>query len=176
MRELRDRLYYPNQYIWKGRDDRVDRSKQGVAYGFETSDRYRRMMFSMFRNSLYRKEVVPKDRIFVDQMKKAKMEMAWRWNVAVGHDDVLMAGFLGWIAKEQNHQFACQHRSSKNTMMTKEELETAGFQPARGQMPQWLKAPEVTGMGTLITTGNDHLRKLELYSKKKQRMNRLEFI
>ena len=41
MKELRDRLYYPNQYIWKGRYDRVDRSKQGVAYGFETSDRYR---------------------------------------------------------------------------------------------------------------------------------------
>ena len=176
MRELRDRLYYPNQYIWKGRDDRVDRSKQGVAYGFETSDRYRKMMFSMFRNSLYRKEVVPKDQVFVSQMKKAKMEMAWRWNVAVGHDDVLMAGFLGWIAKEQNHQFACQHRSSKNTMMTKEELETAGFQPVRGQMPTWLRDPSVTGMGTLITTGNDHLKKLEIYAKKKQRMNRLEFI
>lgn len=176
MRELRDRLYYPNQYIWKGRDDRVDRSKQGVAYGFETSDRYRKMMFSMFRNSLYRKEVVPKDRVFVDQMKKAKMEMAWRWNVAVGHDDVLMAGFLGWIAKEQNHQFACQHRSSKNTMMTKEELETAGFQPARGQMPTWLKDPSVTGAGMLLTSGNDHLKKLEIHAKKKARMNRLEWV
>jgi hypothetical protein len=537
MRELRDRLYYPNQYIWKGRDDRVDRSKQGVAYGFETSDRYRKMMFSMFRNSLYRKEVVPKDRVFVDQMKKAKMEMAWRWNVAVGHDDVLMclnpkelvetqdglkhicdirpsefvrthtgelhqvqgvmsrevneemihvgvmgnpeptsttsnhpyyvcryewnkrngeltrtkkqvempswkaasdvrlgdsvlfpkrknlplaslpldqlwilgwylaegsrcrrikksqmafsisfglnssersvaericeilikydppsksnqkspriedvkgknairvnyssrywhafftklagglqqvrkidssvyncsgllplvaafmsgdgsqpkgqrhavhgsstsrvlihqirqimidegiwstihkpknqeiwvlcasaefierfvgiskfhsieherkfhkrhvvetdegfwapikslelvpysglvfnldvegdhtyqaqgvavhnSGFLGWIAKEQNHQFACQHRSSKNTMMSKEELETAGFQPARGQMPEWLKDPSVTGAGMLLTSGNDHLKKLEIYAKKKQRMNRLEWV
>ena len=46
MRELRDRLFYPLQYLWKGRDDRADKSKQGQAYGFETSDRYRRMMFN----------------------------------------------------------------------------------------------------------------------------------
>lgn len=176
MRELRDRLYYPNQYIWKGRDDRVDRSKQGVAYGFETSDRYRKMMFAMFRMSLYKKEVVPKDRTFVDQMKKAKLEMGWRWNVAVGNDDILMAGFLGWIAKEQNHPTACQAKQSKNVMMTKEELETAGFSPARGQMPQWQKDPSVTGMGVLITTGNDHLRKLEIYSKQKNKLNRLQWI
>lgn len=176
MRELRDRLYYPSQYLWKGRDDRADKSKQGMAYGFETSDRYRKMMFSLFRTALHRKEVVPKDRVFVDQMKKAKLEMNWRWNVAVGHDDVLMAGFLGWIAKEQYHPAACQPRGTRNTMMTKEELETAGFTPARGQMPQWLKDPSVTGMGTLITTGNDHLRKLELYAKQKRKMDRLQWI
>lgn len=176
MRELRDRLYYPNQYIWKGRDDRIDKSKQGVAYGFETSDRYRKMMFSMFRTSLYKKEVLPKDRVFVDQMKKAKMEMGWRWNVAVGHDDVMMAGFLGWIAREQNHPTPCKNQGSRNIMMTKEELETAGFTPQRGQMPEWLKDPSVTGMGALVTTGNDHLKKLEIYSKRKQKANRLEWI
>ncbi len=88
------------------------------------------------------------------------------------HNSVLLA----WIAKEQYHPTACQSHSSKNVMMTKEELETAGFMPARGQMPQWLKDPSVTGMGTLVTTGNDHLRKLELYSKKKRQVNRLEFI
>ena len=176
MRELRDRLFYPNQYIWKGRDDRVDKSKQGTAYGFETSDRYRRMMFAMFRLSLYKKEVVPKDRLFVDQMKKSKLEMGWRWNVSVGHDDILMSGFLGWIAKEQNHPTACQPKISKNTLMTKEELENSGFSPARGQMPEWMKAPEVTGAGMLLTSGNDHLRKLEIYAKQKQKQNRLAWI
>ena len=90
MKALRDTYYYPNQYLWRGRDDRADRSKQGQAYGFETSDRYRKMMFSLFRTALHNKRVVPKDRVFVDQMKKAKLEMNWRWVVAVGHDDVLM--------------------------------------------------------------------------------------
>ena len=176
MRELRDRLFYPLQYLWKGRDDRMDRSKHGTAYGFETSDRYRRMMFQLFRNSLYRKEVVPKDRQFVDQMKRAKMEMGWRWTVAVGHDDILCAGLLGWIAKEQNHSASCSPKSPRNTLFTKEELEQAGFSPARGQMPQWLKDPTVTGAGMLLTSGNDHLRKLEVYNKKKQKVDRLAWI
>jgi len=35
MRELRDRLFYPLQYLWKGRDDRADKSKQGQAYGLK---------------------------------------------------------------------------------------------------------------------------------------------
>ena len=176
MRELRDRLYYPLQYLWKGRDDKASTSKPGQAYGFETSDRYRRMMFNLFRNALHRKEVVPKDRQFIAQMKKAKMEMGWRWTVSVGHDDVLCAGLLGWIAKEQNHPTSCSPKLSKNVMMTKEELENAGFSPARGQMPEWLKDPTVTGSGMLLTSGNDHLRKLEIYSKKKQKMNRLDWI
>jgi hypothetical protein len=176
MKALRDTYYYPNQYLWKGRDDRADRSKRGQAYGFETSDRYRKMMFSLFRTALHNKRVVSKDRVFVSQMKKAKLEMNWRWNVAVGHDDVLMAGFLGWIALEQNHPTPCQNKASKNIMMTKEELEMSGFSPTRGQMPEWLRDPSVTGAGMLLTSGNDHLRKLEIYSKRKQRMNRLEWV
>ena len=176
MRELRDRLYYPLQYLWKGRDDKASTSKPGQAYGFETSDRYRRMMFNLFRNALHRKEVVPKDRQFIAQMKKAKMEMGWRWTVSVGHDDVLCAGLLGWIAKEQNHPTSCSPKLSKNVMMTKEELEMSGFSPARGQMPQWLRDPSVTGSGMLLTSGNDHLRKLEIYSKKKAKVDRLQWI
>ena len=176
MRELRDRLYYPLQYLWKGRDDKASTSKPGQAYGFETSDRYRRMMFNLFRNALHRKEVVPKDRQFIAQMKKAKMEMGWRWTVSVGQDDVLCAGLLGWIAKEQNHPTSCSPKLSKNVMMTKEELENAGFSPARGQMPQWLRDPSVTGSGMLLTSGNDHLRKLEIYSKKKAKVDRLQWI
>ena len=176
MRELRDRIYYPNQYLWKGRDDKMDKSKSGTAFGFETSDRYRRMMFNLYRTALHRKEVLPKDKTLVSQMKKAKMEMGWRWNVAVGHDDILMSILLAWIAKEQYHPTACQPRASKNVMMSKEELENAGFSPARGQMPEWMKAPEVTGMGALLTTGNDHLKKLEIYSKRKNKMSRLEWI
>ena len=176
MRELRDRLYYPSQYLWKGRDDKAANSKQGQAYGFETSDRYRRMMFSLFRTALHRKEVVPKDKVFVDQMKRAKMEMGWRWTVSVGNDDVLMGGFLGWIAKEQYHPTSCQPKISKNVMMTKEELENAGFENTRGQMPAWLRDPTVTVGGMVMMTGNDHIARRLKFEKMKQKQNRLEWI
>jgi hypothetical protein len=175
MRELRDRLFYPSQYLWKGRDDRADKSKQGMAYGFETSDRYRRMMFNLYRTALHRKEVLPKDRTLVDQMKKAKMEMGWRWNVAVGHDDLLMSILLAWIAKEQNHPTTCQPRASKNIMMTKEELENAGFEPGR-QMPEWMKDPTVTVGGVVMMTGNDRIAKRIKYEKEKRKVNRLEWV
>jgi hypothetical protein len=175
IRELRDRLFYPSQYLWKGRDDRADKSKGGVVYGFETSDRYRRMMFSLFRTSLHKKEVVPKDRVFVNQMKKAKLEMNWRWTVSVGHDDVLMAGFLGWLAREQNHPTPCQPRSPKNILLTKEELENAGFEPGR-QMPQWLVDPTVTVNGMVMMTGNDRIARRIKYEKEKRKANRLEWV
>jgi hypothetical protein len=86
------------------------------------------------------------------------------------------SGFLGWIALEQNHPTACHPIAPRNIMLTKEEIESAGFSPARGQMPQWMKDPTVTGAGMLITSGNDHLKKLEIYSKKKQMRNRLDWI
>ena len=60
-------------------------------------------------------------------------------------------------------------------MMTKEELENAGFEPAR-QMPQWLKDPSITVNGMVMTTGNDHLRKLEQYGKNKRKQQRMEWI
>jgi hypothetical protein len=113
MRELRDRLFYPSQYIWKGRDDRVDKSKQGVALGFETSDRYRRMMFALFRTALHSKRVVPKDRVFVDQMKKAKLEMNWRWTVAVGHDDVLCFSPDTLVETQEGLKPICEIRPSE---------------------------------------------------------------
>jgi hypothetical protein len=109
-------------------------------------------------------------------MKKAKMEMGWRWTVSVGHDDLLMAVLLGWIAKEQYHPTSCQPHSSRNVMLTKEEQEMAGFSPARGQMPEWLKDPTCTVGGMVLSNGNDHLKKLEAYGKKKAKMNRLEFM
>jgi hypothetical protein len=86
------------------------------------------------------------------------------------------SGFLGWIALEQNHPAPCRSIAPRNVMLTKEEIENAGFSPVRGQMPEWLRDPSVTGSGMLLTSGNDHLKKLEIYSKKKQQRNRLEWV
>jgi hypothetical protein len=174
MRELRDRLFYPTQYLWKGRDDRADRSKAGMAYGFETSDRYRRMMFTLFRTALHRKEVLPKDRILVDQMKCAKMEMNFRWSVRVGHDDVMMAAFLAWIAKEQYHPDVCKVSPMRNLLLTKEDMETVQLpQENPGKMPEWTKDGLVTAMGGIMQNGNDHLRQIRKYEKNHNQPQRL---
>lgn len=178
MRDLRDRYFYPNQYRWKGRDDKFD-GKPGTAFGFETSDRYRRMMFNVFRTSLYRKEATPKDKIFIQQMTGAKME-GFRWEVAVGHDDVFMAGLLGWMAKEQFHPTPCRKQKSRNVMLTSEELAIAQIAlTGRAGTAQdaasvsWLNDPSTTAFGALLFNSNDHLRSLERYNKKKNTPNRL---
>jgi hypothetical protein len=174
MRELRDKIYYPSQYLWKGRDDRADKSRTGMAYGFETSDRYRRMMFTLFRTALHRKEVLPKDRILVQQMRAAKLEMNFRWTVRIGHDDVLMAAFLAWIAKEQYHPDVCRVRSQKNLLLPKEDFEATNLpKEAPGKMPEWSRDGFVTALGGLLQTGNDHLRKLQVYDKRKNMPERL---
>lgn len=173
MKELRDRLYYPSQYLWKGRDDRSDKSKAGMAYGFETSDRYRRMMFTLFRTALHRKEVIVKDRILVSQMRGAKLEMNFRWTVRVGHDDVLMAYFLGWIAKEQYHPDVCRVRPARNLLLPKDDTENLGL-AGNAKMPEWTKDGFVTAMGGILQNGNDHLKALDRYNKQKSMPQRLQ--
>jgi hypothetical protein len=174
MRELRDRLYYPNQYRWKGRDDKFD-GKPGTAFGFETTDRYRRMMFNLFRTALYRKEAVPKDAEFVRQMTATKMEMGFRWNIAVGHDDVMMAALLGWIAKEQFHPQVCNPRKPKNLILTPEQLEAELKQQTGQASPEvsWLIDGTSTALGSLMVNANDHLREIAKYEKRHGKVDRL---
>ena len=174
MRELRDRLFYPNQYRWKGRDDKFD-GKPGTAFGFETTDRYRRMMFNLFRTALYRKECVPKDAEFVRQMTATKMEMGFRWNIAVGHDDVMMAALLGWIAKEQFHPQVCNPRKPKNLILTPEQLEAEMKQKTGLASPEvsWLMDGTSTALGSLMVNANDHLREIAKYEKRHGKVDRL---
>jgi len=173
MKELRDRLNYPNQYVWKGRDDRVNTARPGVAYGFEMSDRYRRMCFNLFRSALHRKEVTPKDRILVDQMLAAKLEMNYRWTVRVGHDDTLMAAFLGWIAKEQYHPHVCKVHPMKNLLLSKDDLESIKLPGMRAAMPEWTKDGLVTALGGILQNGNDHIKMLDRYNKRSKTPQRL---
>jgi hypothetical protein len=178
MSELRDRHFYPNQHRWMGRNDKFDH-KPGTALGFETSSRHRSMMFNVFRTALYRKEALPKDKVFISQMEAAKME-GFRWDIAVGHDDVFFAGLLGWIAKEQMHPMACQKKKGRNLMLTTEELAAAqialtgkaGSSEDAGSLT-WMNDASSTAFGALLFNSNDHLRFLERYNRKKNAPNRL---
>lgn len=177
MRDLRDRHYYPTQYRWKGRDDKYD-GKSATALGFETTDRYRKMMFNIFRTSLYRKEVTPRDKTFINQMLAAKMEMGWRWDIAVGHDDIFMAGLLGWIAKEQYHPMICKGTKSRNLLLSPDELAAAqialtGRAEGVSSLSQFGIDPTTTAFGALMQNANDHLRMLKRYEGKQKAPQRL---
>lgn len=160
--ELRDRYYYPQQYLWRGsRDDKIH-AKASTSMGWETTQRSRRMLFDRFRLALRRGECHVTDQQFLAQMSRAQMEMAWNWQVIKGHDDIFMAGLLGWIAVEQYHTT----RSGKSRAETLDRppgdaTSTAGV--------SWALDPFTTDMGMLLDHGNRHLKALDIINRGKKK-------
>jgi hypothetical protein len=171
MKELREKHLYPFQHRWKGRDDKFD-GRPGTVYGFETTMRSRNMMFNLFRTALYRKSVVIKDKVLLQQMQAAKME-AWRFEISVGHDDVFFAAILGWIALEQMHPLSpCSQKAPRNVLMTADEMAASqlaifGRSPAAEAAKLTFEVDRSsTALGALLYSGNTHLQFLERAAKK----------
>lgn len=102
---IRDDLHYPNLYKWRGgRDDRVnDMNKyfKRNVLGWETTQRSREMMMDAFRAALRSTRCRPYSRALLGQMEVATRKEGFRWEIVRGHDDILMAAMIGWIAREQ---------------------------------------------------------------------------
>lgn len=100
---LRDTFGYPNIYKWKGRDDR-----QPVGYvsrtsiGWETTGRTRPMLLDAIRTAIRFGRCKLYDAGMLSQMEAAEM-IEGKWVVRVGHDDIMMAGMIGWLIGEQWH-------------------------------------------------------------------------
>ncbi len=101
-RVLRDRYAYPAWRFarWRGsKDDRYNR-KVGNAIGWETTGASRKLMFAAFRSSLREKAVCVRDSAWASQICAATMDDG-RFEVTIGHDDILLAGLMAWIARQQ---------------------------------------------------------------------------
>lgn len=94
--ELKDSLNYPNLYLWKGKNDQVG-TKKAHNYGWMTTFSSRNDLMSVFKESL-RNGLIIKDESLFLQMDGAEQEMGLRWSVSKGHDDILMAAMIGWMA------------------------------------------------------------------------------
>jgi len=106
--ELRDRKRYPNQYKWKGRNDKVDPLRSSQSLGFTFTDYTRRMALNAFLTAVKRREVVTSDEDFVDQMSSVQWENNWRFEAIANFDEIFYAGALAWIAREQWHPKRCE--------------------------------------------------------------------
>lgn len=168
IKDLRDRWHYPTQYMWMSRDDRPDK-KGRQALGWETTDRSRQRIMTLFRTALRRDEIIVKDIEVVQQMDKCKMELGWRWTVIRGHDDVLMAAFLGWVAKEDHH---FPHGDSKRKAQTMKTEEDMAAQRAETSL-SWMDSPESTAFGLLGWTSSTHTKMIKNYEKQKRRLSTL---
>ena len=103
---LRDPPYsYSVLYRWRGsKDDRipdVNRIHKRNVIGWETNGNTRGMIFDAYRAAIRQGVVKVYDRALLTQMENAQQKEGFRWEVVRGHDDILMAVLVGWIAREQ---------------------------------------------------------------------------
>lgn len=104
---MRDKYFYPNLYVWRGRDDSKAGKGKNSSLGWETTSRTRDLLLSTFRGKLREgmKDIPggyePCDRELVEQMDNCSMSAGLRWEVQHGHDDILMADFLAIISIAQ---------------------------------------------------------------------------
>jgi hypothetical protein len=154
--ELRDRWRYPNQYRWKGRNDQVNAAKSSNSLGFTIQDYTRRMMLNAFLTALRRREAIPLDAAFTEQMSSAQWEGDFRFEAVAGFDEILFAGLLGWIAKDQWHPLKCEsYASSYDDGLYEDALSKIAHQ----------KSPFDTSSGILTMNLQAHLDKLKRWEK-----------
>lgn len=179
MKELRDRYHYPNQYLWRSRDDKPD-TKPRQAYGWETTDRSRQMLFNTFRTSVraslprdygdgkpsQRREIIVRDIQLYSQCSKAQTDIGFRWRVLKGHDDIAMAAWLGWIACAQYHIPHPDLRYVGSTMSKEDERLPLNVQDS----------PETTAQGVIGMSSENHLNRVLNWSRNKAADDRLRGI
>jgi hypothetical protein len=116
---LRDYFHYPNLYRWRGtRDDKVapgfTAGKRGGTYGWETTYRSRERLLITYRESILHRMVTIRDEEVVRQMDVATRKDSWeRWEIAFGHDDILMATMLANVARSEWHPRRLEGATSK---------------------------------------------------------------
>jgi hypothetical protein len=135
---LRDYFHYPNLYRWRGtRDDKVapgfTAGKRGGTYGWETTYRSRERLLITFRESILHRMCTVRDEEVVRQMDVATRKDSWeRWEIAFGHDDVLMAFMLANVARSEWHPRKLEGATSALT--TDAETESRALQKLNPQV------------------------------------------
>lgn len=179
MKDLRDKYHYPNQYLWRSRDDKPD-TKPRQAFGWETTDRTRQMLFTVFRKavraSLARDygdgkitevipEVIVRDIRLYSQASKAQSDIGFRWRVLKGHDDILMAAWLGFIAMQHYHIPHPDLRLVGQTLHQEPRLPMT-FQ----------ESPETTAAGVFGMSSSDHYNQVMNWEHNRAERDRLKGI
>ena len=179
MKDLRDKYHYPNQYLWRSRDDKPD-TKPRQTFGWETTDRSRQMLFTVFRKAVRaslprdygdgvmvsRPEVVVKDIRLYSQASKAQSDIGWRWRVLKGHDDILMAGWLGFIAAIQHHYPHPDLRTVGSTLPQQESRIDLS----------WQDSPESTAAGVVGFSSTANFNRVMNWSRTQHSRDRLKGI
>lgn len=156
--ELRDRWKYHNQYRWKGRNDKVNPDSSSKSLGFTINEYTRKSMLTTFQTCLRRGEIIVSDHEFADQMSAAQWEGGYRFEAIANFDEILYAGLVGWIAKDQWHPNQCNSYSGTH--------DDGSFEDGLARFPHQ-KSPFETQSGIVamrLRTPEERMRRRELES------------
>jgi hypothetical protein len=154
--ELRDRWRYHNQYRWKGRNDKANPDAGARSLGFTINEYTRSMMLTTFLTAVRRGEVSVSDHEFADQMSAAQWEGGFRFEAIANSDEILYAGLVGWIAKDQWHPRQCAGYAGN--------ADDGSFEDGLARFPHQ-KSPFVTQSGIVamrLRTFEERMRAREL--------------
>jgi hypothetical protein len=104
--KLRDVYRYPKIYSWKGRDDKKAFKNKSNALGFDMNNVTRAQILDAARSGLragmngMAGALYVHDRALMAQMSLMTIK-EWRWDVARGHDDILVAWMIACLTRAQ---------------------------------------------------------------------------
>ncbi len=104
--KLRDVFRYPNICKWKGRFDRKRGKDSSNALGFEMNNATRRLIIDAARSGMrMAMKGEPGGLSISDEALMTQISLCtikeWRWEVARGHDDILVAWMIAVLTREE---------------------------------------------------------------------------
>jgi hypothetical protein len=101
-KQVRDVYHYSNLYRWKGsKDDSMPGKTIKQALGWESTYASRKLMFSAMREMLRYQKIQVYDPQLLAQIEAATYDEDWRWELEIGHDDILVSAMLAVISIQQ---------------------------------------------------------------------------
>ena len=139
--KLRDVFRYPQIAKWKGRFDRKRGKDVSNALGFEMNNSTRRLIIDAARSGMRMgMKGEPGGLVISDEALQTQISLCtikeWRWEVARGHDDILVAWAIAVLTREEFPP-ARMSFAPKNTMdaqTPKDKLAEAGVVVPESEM------------------------------------------
>lgn len=95
---LRDEVYYPNLYGWKGKDDKLVPGKSATHGGWETNWKSREIGITNFREMVRGKRITIRSKKLFQQMGLVRATPNYRFEVEKGHDDIFFSAVIAAMA------------------------------------------------------------------------------
>lgn len=149
---LRDEIFYPNIYGWKGKDDKLKVNTNATHGGWETTWKSREIGITNFREMVKGKRIVIRSAQLFQQMGLVRATPNYRFEVEKGHDDIFFAALIAAMAIRHYPPMGGM-KESRNLLVNDETVKehfTFELDPRTALLRHWdnVRTPKVERWGT----------------------------